>query len=502
MRRYRSPARAFPPGGECGYTLVEVLFASVVLLIVATGFVLAASVAVRGAMVSKQRTVATQLANRQIEKARNLPFDSVGTHDGTGGYGNPPGSILTPETIEEYTVVTTVRWIVDAGQAAYKRVDVTVKYPGGAVSAATNIFGKSTLVNVGTMVVTAFDRDTGQPISMATIRCDPQGFGSTRVDSTDESGAVTFAGLDPGTYDVSGTASTYLDARHGTVTTQTISAGGVTNVMLPFQRPSHMQFTVRDPDGHAITGAQVRLTGPFNLDETLDAGGAVCTFDDLYVGSYSYTASAPGYSTVYGTAQVASGSQTVVVPTVTLVPAGSLVVTVLDNVGQPVPAASVTVRGPTETTSSAVPGGPFTTNAQGQASLSGLAPGNYQVDADRTGYTPAAGTVAVTAGGNAQLTLTLVPSGPSTGDLTVRPMRGGAGANNYRLKVTGPGAYDSGDRYTNSSGYVYLTNLAPGTYYVWVYKRTNPNRGYQSSYQSQGSVIAGQTTVLVVSYPW
>ena len=80
--------RALRPSvrGEEGFTLVESMMAVVLLVMVGTSLsgVLASAVANYSA--SRERTIAEQLVQDQIEAMRRMPFSQVGLPN-----GNPPG---------------------------------------------------------------------------------------------------------------------------------------------------------------------------------------------------------------------------------------------------------------------------------------------------------------------------------------------------------------------------------------------------------------------------
>lgn len=486
--------------GEQGFTLVEVVFAILILTVMATGIVYGYSEATNASIRLSARNGALGIASQRIESARNLPYDSVGTNDGHGHYGNPAGSILTPETTGTYTIVTSVRVVLDNATPAYKKVTVTVSYsnPGGAVSLSTNIYGISSLVNVGSLQVIAEDVDSLQPLAGATIKATPQAGGTTLSDTTDNSGTASFYGLAPGGYDVTGAATGYLDLPPGAAGTQTVAADMVTTCNVFLQRPSTLFFHVVDSNGAYIPGAQVAVAGPYSYSTTQSAASGDATLTNRYIGSYTYTASAPGYFASRDTTSITAGNQSVTVP-ITLVQAARLLIVVQDTNGNRLSAASVAVSGPNETTTSPVTGSPFASDAQGQVALGGLAPGHYTVQGTKSTYIGGSTIANATPGATTTVTLVLTPT---VGDLIVEVWRSGSLMTNQRLKVTGPSGYASGDLWTDSNGRVTLTALNPGTYLAWLYKNNNPNRGYQSTSQASGAVVAGNQTLLHVDYPW
>jgi hypothetical protein len=103
----------------------------VLLLVVAgaLGGVLTSAIAAQ--RLARERTLAQQAAQEEIESIRRLPYESVGTVS-----GNPPGSVEPSRSIAvpglQATVRTRIQYVSDptptsyATQANYKRVTVTV----------------------------------------------------------------------------------------------------------------------------------------------------------------------------------------------------------------------------------------------------------------------------------------------------------------------------------------------------------------------------------------
>ena len=81
-------------GREGGFTLIESVMATVLLMVVGTSLsgVLASSVTTYSA--SRERTLAQQLVQDQIESIRRMPFSSVGLPN-----GNPSGTLSPTRAI-------------------------------------------------------------------------------------------------------------------------------------------------------------------------------------------------------------------------------------------------------------------------------------------------------------------------------------------------------------------------------------------------------------------
>ena len=114
-----------------GFTLIEVVVAIVVFAILATAFAAVMSATMRSFTSSKVRTLAEQAASSQLEDARRLAYEDIGTVS-----GNPPGLIQPTRSVTNggltLNIVTRVSYVNDPVPnstetgADYKSVKVTV----------------------------------------------------------------------------------------------------------------------------------------------------------------------------------------------------------------------------------------------------------------------------------------------------------------------------------------------------------------------------------------
>jgi len=218
-----------------GFTLVETIVASAVLVTLFLSVSIIVQVAVRSIGDARLRSDATQLAEVRLEMARNLPYDSVGT---VGGI--PPGSLQASEAVTvngmQYTVETAVLYIDDAfdGQAPtdilpsdYKRVRVSVTWSGPFASKAPVVLltdvapkGIETTIGGGSLSILVFNSQ-GVPITNATVHIEastvtpPVSMNAL----TDTYGRVMLPGAPVCTscYQISATKAGYTtDRTHGT----------------------------------------------------------------------------------------------------------------------------------------------------------------------------------------------------------------------------------------------------------------------------------------------
>lgn len=138
-----------------GLTLIEVLVGTFLMLIVFLGIFAAYQLGLRIITLSKQKIVATAIANQQIEIIRNLPYDLIGVE---GAF--PEGSLLASENItrsnNQYLVEKRVDYVVDpvdgialpqdACPNDYKKVSIKVSWAGnlaGSLDFSTDISPKN-----------------------------------------------------------------------------------------------------------------------------------------------------------------------------------------------------------------------------------------------------------------------------------------------------------------------------------------------------------------------
>ena len=220
----RRPSRSLPaphPDADAsnlrdgGFTLIEVMVATVVFTILATAFAAALSGSLTSFRVSRTRTLAEETATATLEDARRLAYDDLGIVG-----GNPPGVLNATQTVTvggyQLSVATKVSYVNDPlpggfeTGANYKKVTITVTSGVAAVPMAK----LETLVappsqpslTKGLIKVQVVDYALNQPIVGATVSLGT-GPSAPRSDETDSAGKVTFAALDP--TPASGATSTY-----------------------------------------------------------------------------------------------------------------------------------------------------------------------------------------------------------------------------------------------------------------------------------------------------
>jgi hypothetical protein len=281
------------PRASPGFSLVEVLVAGLVLVVGLIALSQFFASAVGRVLDSDVRSVLHQVAAREMERIRGLPYADVGTTD-----GHPVG-VLAPdeEVTEDITKVHIHREVVywtdesydDEGPypANYRRVTVLVSAadrPGlSPVEMVSNIAGGAT---GGTLLVKVQDSQ-GQPVQTAqlTIVNDvlvpPVNVTSTAL-RTNELGVMLVPGLkvDPsGNYVVTATKSGYnADEKTGFA----VLEASLQEVVLTIDLVSAMTVHVIDETtGLEVPGVGIAITGPAGYSNSITSQDGGVTLTDL-----------------------------------------------------------------------------------------------------------------------------------------------------------------------------------------------------------------------------
>jgi len=120
------------------------------------------------------------------------------------------------------------------------------------------------------------------------------------------------------------------------------------------------------------------------------------------------------------------------------------------------------------------------TDENGNYTITGIQPGNYNLTATKDLYLPYSTSVQILAGTSTSINISLMSIGQVRGKITDTTT--GAGIQNASITIGGQTSY------TNSSGDYYIVNILPGTYSITVSKS-----GYLSDYNTL-HIVGGQVT--------
>ena len=194
---------------ESGQLLVETLIAITILVILSTAGIAVLASGVLSQSLSRQRTIAEQLALQDMEAIRQLGYTNVGTLT-----GNPHGTLAASQAISSTVGLTgtlkrQITWVDDPApgtpyvtHADYKRVTITITRSDGKVlTTQTSYFSPFDASdyggpNVGSLQITVQDMASTAvvPGVTVTIAGGPSG---TASDTTDATGVASFPALLP-----------------------------------------------------------------------------------------------------------------------------------------------------------------------------------------------------------------------------------------------------------------------------------------------------------------
>lgn len=198
-----------------GFTLLEVLLGVLLLVFISVSLYTLYSFAINMIWESRVRINASAIANERIERARNIPYDSVGTIGGIPSGTLTQSQVVTMNNVP-FTIQTTVIYIDDPFDGTlggspndtlntdYKRIRVTVSWPyrltHTPVVMLTDVVPKGieTTAGGGTLRVTVLN-SYGQPVSNADVHITNTTV-SPAVDlttQTNSSGLVILPGATP-----------------------------------------------------------------------------------------------------------------------------------------------------------------------------------------------------------------------------------------------------------------------------------------------------------------
>lgn len=304
------PAKAF--------SLLEVIFTVAILLIGSIAVLNLFNLIIKMNWENKARVGATQLANKKIEIARNLPYDDVGTVGGVVAGTIPENETVILNGIE-YNVYTNVVYVddpfdgtwesdpVDTLTNDYKRVLIRVswdsRFSNSPVEFYTDIAPNGVESNLGggTIVLNVFDAN-GLPVAEANIYIyNPEVNPIVDMNTfTNDQGQLVLPGALEATesYEITITKSGYSTDRTYAATIDlpspdkphlTVFEGKTTSASFSIDKTADMTITVKDindvPLGninlHIWGNKRIGLNGEgepvykFDINQESDASGII-----------------------------------------------------------------------------------------------------------------------------------------------------------------------------------------------------------------------------------
>ncbi|MFN0153484.1 MAG: hypothetical protein ACKVUT_03815 [Gaiella sp.] len=508
---------------ENGFSLIEAVLAMTIFVSVSAALGAILTSAITTNRLTKERTIAQQLATDKIEQVRRLGYEDVGTVS-----GNPPGTVTPIDTVSKAgfdgTVNTSVVFVADptptsyAQSANYKKITVSVRNTKGRTIAreVTIVapderapYGGLNWVAINPTIV---DYATNVPLDGVTVAT-ANGPSPNRSDVTDTTGEVTFEALDPNNtspadfYDLSATKSGYVLLANSTATHLSLSAGQTATPTLQMYRPAQADLSFVDSGGSPYSGAvtiriQSGLTGTSFLYTT---SSSTFTITDLggvpLVPNVNYTID--GFSggatplcaddvSTYVPDDYAGGDLTSAITlTFNTCPVGTVVATATAS-GSPISGLNVTIQG-----------GPYpmspisgTTNGSGVVTFVNIPEGNgYTVSATYSSQNAnAPADVVATQTTNVALPFT------AYGTVTILVRRNGSPLTNGNgsARITGGPSSINITGTTDASGYVTFTNVPTGSGYTYKAWRSSCSGSTNKSRTNTSQTVASGSNNLTM----
>ncbi len=214
---------------EVGVTLIETVVAISIFGIASTALIGVLTSATAADGLSRQRSVALELAQQEVEYVRQLAYSNVGIVG-----GNPPGVIVATQqkavTGLWYTLVTRIRWVNDpiassfVTYANYKQIRVTVtrNTDNKQLARVYTYLSSSTRApygGVNNAIINVNTQDYALKTALQNVAVSLLDGPENTSDVTDETGLVTFPALTPNP--TSGNTS-YYDIAAGLSNYQTL----------------------------------------------------------------------------------------------------------------------------------------------------------------------------------------------------------------------------------------------------------------------------------------
>jgi uncharacterized repeat protein (TIGR02543 family) len=378
---------------------------------------------------------------------------------------------------------------------------------GVTVSAGLTTGGENFALVQGGSISGTVTLASGAAASGVCVNANPLGGGPGSGATTGSNGTYTIAGLVPGTYNLfvspscNGSLSSYISQNSSGVTVSAGLTTGGENFALV--QGGSISGTVTLASGGAASGVCVNAYSPSggNGNSTTTASDGTYTISGLAPGSYNLLAD----PTCYGSTSSNYAAQTLTGVNVstgvtmgnenfTLLQGGSIAGTVNFTSGGAAAGVCVSAYSPGNGSGSSA-----ITAANGTYTISGLAPGSYNVSVDSSCYgsatnyvSPILSGVNVTAGQTASSENFAIVNGGSISGVVI--LASGGAVAGACVDAYLPGSQFGYGATTASDGTYTIAGLVPGTYNLSVSPGCNGSAtNYVSQTLSGVNVTAGQT---------
>lgn len=491
---------------EKGFTVVEIVVALTILLLIVSSMVPLFVLVARTSQINRARTIALNLANKEVERVRNLSYDQVGTNP-----GNPSGVLVPSEEVRvglfDLLIERKVKWVDsdfdqqdpdDTLPADYKKVTITVSSPERIFNTPVKLStlvsrpGEETMVNRGNVRVNTLNANE-EPVTGAQVDI-TAGPSAPLRDWTEENGEILFPALYPSLTENDYQASASKDGYVALETlpqSATVTIDNTTHLYFHLDIPGTLVVHLVDYEGNPVGESTITLSRANISPREYTSSDGHFNLDSLFPGDWEITAAAEGFEELPEPTAVQINSSETTETTITLTRAsfGNLHLEVFEEgSGERLGPAQVRITNQVTGETSEEE-----TNANGVLESVRLEYGTYLVEVSKTGFYSQSELVVIERPGNTFLEVYLRAE-PTVGSVVIRVERSsGAPRNGIWVLVTGPSYSEAKRTGSYRPGEALFENLNPGEYrtYYW--------RGWWRE-ERRVTVTAGNQVTVVYRY--
>lgn len=495
-----------------GFTLMETLVAMSILLMALAAFVPLYFAATKHVLDNQAKQTAMSLANQEMERIRNLPYEQVGVEG-----GNPSGNLVADRDESHssgsvFHIAIRVWWVDDSfdGTAAegndpapndYKRAQVTVTKSGGSdkvlaqVSSIISRQSEEPPASGSNILVRVYLADGVTPVEDAKIEI-TEGPSSGLTAWTDQLGQVLFAELNPsvtqGDYSLKAFKTGYAVRPDLEVQTTTLILGQTRTLEFIMDTAGRLIVHLKDPSGNIIQKASMLTLSNADVgDIKYKASDGNFDLPSLFPGNYEINADAASYNatTTPTPVTVEPGQTEEISITLQPTPSGHLHLEVFDKTtGARLGPANVSI---TRLSTAEVVN--TETNSNGILEID-LEVDEYEIEVSKDGYLPYETTAFISQSGNTNIRAELGRA-PQFGSILVRAEdRSGNPRDGVLVRAVGASYDVVGQTGDYQAGATLFDNLSPGTYTLHRWG------GWGWRFPRTVNVSAGNRSTIVYSY--
>ncbi|MED4452355.1 carboxypeptidase regulatory-like domain-containing protein, partial [Metabacillus fastidiosus] len=342
--------------------------------------------------------------------------------------------------------------------------------------------------NPGTITGTLTDLSTGAVVSGATIQLINSLGLIINTAVTDGNGVYVFNNVLPGSYNLSFIANGYSNGRAGAI----VNSNQTTIVNASLTRlAGSLSGTVLNNNNEPVAGAQITV-----FQNNIQVASAITDANGNYLipnlspGSYVVVTTADNFITNTVSTTITNGETTVVNFSLQPLP-GTLSGQITDSNGNPIAGATVSIQ---LGTGAGIAIGSTATNSNGTYTITGLAPGNYIVNASAFNFQTAVSGASISSNITTIVNLALAATpGSITGQITNAETGTPIIGANIEVRVLDSSGAVISTVLSDQSGKYLVNGLAPGPYTLII-----SSANFQTTAVSE-IVTAGQTTAANIS---